>query len=361
LRLAAVLVAVLVGAGAFPVWAGAVSGARLHGHAALAKEPTVSGTVRVTFSALVDPNGRATTAYFQFGLNLRYRGPGASRVLYNERTPAVHLRAGFGDHLVSGSVSGLVPHAPYHLRLVASSSAGTVRSRGTTFRTAKEPPPRRPVLGKTANVEPASGLVFVEALGGKSARAAGGPGVADGGGFLPLTETGQLPISSQIDARGGALQVLVATVNGRGTLRATLAGGLFSLAQIGSGLAKGLTTFTLLEGDFPGAPSYASCTTSTAASDRDARTAQLSSRVLQTLHTRDYGGSFSIQGTYSTGTARGATWETIDRCDGTLTIVQRGTVEVFDRGLGTTVAVQAGQTYLAEAPQTQPALLGREP
>jgi hypothetical protein len=72
--------------------------------------------------------------------------------------------------------------------------------------------------------------------------------------------------------------------------------------------------------------------------------------VQQTLHARDYGGRFRIQGRYSAGTARDTVWATIDRCDGTLTMVNRGTVNVFDLVRRATIAVHAGQHYLAQAP-----------
>jgi hypothetical protein len=41
-------------------------------------------------------------------------------------------------------------------------------------------------------------------------------------------------------------------------------------------------------------------------------------------------------------------WDTIDRCDGTLTIVKRGTVDVTDFRLRKTISVHAGHRYLAK-------------
>jgi hypothetical protein len=74
--------------------------------------------------------------------------------------------------------------------------------------------------------------------------------------------------------------------------------------------------------------------------------------VLPTLRARDENGSFRTAGRYSTATASaaGTAWDTIDRCDGTLTVVRRGTVVVADQALGQTLAVHAGQQYLAQAP-----------
>jgi hypothetical protein len=357
-RLAAPL-AGLAAVGAFWFGVVGVSGGRVlgaqraRGMAAVDNHPTVSGKGTVSFSAVVNPNGRATTAYFEFGLDPRYSEPRPRRVVYAERTPAVHLAADAATHLVSGSVAGLLPNALYHLRLVATSSAGTVRSGDTTFRTAKDPAPPPPVIGKTANVAPVSGLVFIELARTKSAQASATTGPANGPGFLPLTEPRQLPVGSSIDARAGAWQVMVASAHGRGRQRSTLTGALVSLSQTRSGRRKGLTTLDLLEGAFAGAPTYSSCRTPTVAKPYGPApvTPALSSRVLQTLRARDRAGSFRILGRYSVATVGpGTVSDTVDRCDGTLTVVHRGTANVDDLERHTTIVVRAGQRYLATAP-----------
>ena len=46
---------------------------------------------------------------------------------------------------------------------------------------------------------------------------------------------------------------------------------------------------------------------------------------------------------------RGTRWEMIDRCDGTLTKVQRGSVVVRDFRKKKNVVVKAGKSYLARA------------
>jgi hypothetical protein len=48
---------------------------------------------------------------------------------------------------------------------------------------------------------------------------------------------------------------------------------------------------------------------------------------------------------------RGTEWDTIDRCDGTLTVVHRGTVLVTDFRRKITIPVRAGKSYLAAAPR----------
>jgi hypothetical protein len=319
----------------------AMSGARPVGASggALSDALVVSDSGAVTFSAAVHPRGRATTAFFQFGLALRYREPRPAHVLYDQSTPTVHLAPAFGIYSVSGRASGLVPNAIYNLRLVARSSAGTVYSPNATFRTAKDPAPRRPLIASKANLAPASGLVLIRpgllAPSGMSeaARLVSGPG------FRPLTEPRRLPVDSQIDARAGALRLTVAGPNPGETQQATLAGGLFSLAQSSQAPTRGLTTVNLVEGAFPGAPTYDSCATHPFA-------------VLQTVRARDQHGRFLTltRDSSATASAAGTAWDTIVRCDGTVTVVHQGTVTLSDFQLHLTVTVRAGQHFLALAP-----------
>ena len=60
-------------------------------------------------------------------------------------------------------------------------------------------------------------------------------------------------------------------------------------------------------------------------------------------------GKFRTNGKYSAATVRGTIWLVQDRCDGTLTKVTRGTVQVRDFRRKKTVTVKAGHTYLARA------------
>jgi hypothetical protein len=60
-------------------------------------------------------------------------------------------------------------------------------------------------------------------------------------------------------------------------------------------------------------------------------------------------GRFRTRGRYSAATVRGTKWDTIDRCDGTLTTVSRGVVTVRDFRRHRTVRVRAGKRYLARA------------
>ncbi|MFZ0040138.1 MAG: hypothetical protein WAK93_02440, partial [Solirubrobacteraceae bacterium] len=119
-----------------------------------------------------------------------------------------------------------------------------------------------------------------------------------------------------------------------------------------SGRLKGLTTFSLRENAFTGAPSYTTCTTKKKTTRQPvsplAQIAKLSSKVLQTLHASDRGGKFRTKGRYSAATVRGTDWFTEDRCDGTLTTVKRGSVNVQDFRTRKTIVLKAGHSFLAK-------------
>ncbi len=313
--------------------------------------PVVVSSSSARFSGTVDSNGLATTADFEYALDPKYSGGGP--VIYSAHTPAVELTAGVTSFKLTSPVSGLVPNALYHVRLVATNSAGTTDGPDQKFTTAPSPPPPPPILGATQNAVPVSGFVLVKLP--HTGYAADdldseGTALAKGQGFIPLTQARQLPSGTQIDARHGTLNLTSATATRtHGKLQTvTVSGAIFGISQSPTGLTKGLTTLALLEGDFPGAPSYASCPKADADAP-GARAATLSPKLLQTLRASDQHGSFRTTGRYSSATVRGTVWGVRDLCDGTLTIVHRGTVDVFNFGTRRTVAVHAGQSYLAKA------------
>jgi uncharacterized repeat protein (TIGR01451 family) len=107
---------------------------------------------------------------------------------------------------------------------------------------------------------------------------------------------------------------------------------VFTVDQATSG---GVTTLTLTGADF------SSCSTPRRLSAKN-----------QTPIRQLWGsakGNFQTKGRYAAATVRGTIWLVQDRCDGTLTQVVEGVVEVADSTLGKTVSVPAGQSYVAPA------------
>ena len=60
-------------------------------------------------------------------------------------------------------------------------------------------------------------------------------------------------------------------------------------------------------------------------------------------------GKFQTKGRYAAATIRGTTWDTIDRCDGTLIKVTKGSVLVNDLKKHKKIVVKKGHSYLAKA------------
>jgi hypothetical protein len=290
-----------------------------------------SSSTAAGFSGTVNPEGQATTVFFQYGIDSRYRPGGGTAVIYDQSTPPQTLPADATPHAVSASASGLVPNALYHVRLVASNATGTTFGPDQTFTTPAGPAPPPPVLGKSVNVKPVSGQVFV-LVGTK---------------LVPLTEGEQLPSGSVLDTRAGSLQLTTATGVGHKSQTGVFGGAIFKLTQARGHAGHGLTTLALVEGAFPGAPSYATCKAHKAA---DATSSAASSKTLQLLRASAHG-KFRTSGRYSAATVRGTKWTVADRCDGTLTHDITDSVAVTDFVHHKTIILHAGRSYLAKAPR----------
>jgi hypothetical protein len=86
-----------------------------------------------TLHANIDPRGRATKYYFEYGTNTSY----------GHRAPQSALASDWGSGIsqVAVPLTGLSPGATYHFRVVASNSSGTTRGDDAHFTTAANPPP----------------------------------------------------------------------------------------------------------------------------------------------------------------------------------------------------------------------------
>ncbi len=292
--------------------------------------PTNMTSDGAALSGAVDPEGTPTEAFFQYGLDPSERGPGAPRTLYDESTAPQPVGSDSSDHAVSVPLSGLLPGALYHARLVAVNSAGTTYGADQTFTTPAAPAPPQPVLGQSENAQPVTGTVFIK---------------SSSGAYVPLTGVTQIRTGTQIDALHGSLQ-LTASVGKRNKEHGIFGGAVFKLTQARSGGQKGFTTLTIVERAFKGAPSYSLCAAHKA---DDATIAKASSRTLQLLRASAHG-KFTTKGKYSAATVLGTKWTTADRCDGTLIHDITDSVKVTDFVRHKTVILHAGQSYLALAP-----------
>jgi phosphodiesterase/alkaline phosphatase D-like protein len=142
-----VLTAVVVAAGTVTgVAAAASSPSVVTGKVSSVKQSTT------VLHGTVNPNGRSTTYYFQWGLTTAY---GA--------VSSVHS-AGSGTKNVAVHVTAtqLIPGTRYHYRLVASNGSGSAAGVDHTFKTAGHPPPAvatGPATGVTSTSATVTGIV----------------------------------------------------------------------------------------------------------------------------------------------------------------------------------------------------------
>ena len=113
------------------------------GPVAVTGSATSVTTTTATLNGTVDPNGRATTWYFEYGTSTGY----------GSKTAEKSAGSGTSTAGVSAPVSGLTRGRLYHYRLVATSDAGTSRGADQTFSTITAP---TAVTGAASSIAPTS-------------------------------------------------------------------------------------------------------------------------------------------------------------------------------------------------------------
>jgi hypothetical protein len=186
--------------------------------------------------------------------------------------------------------------------------------KGSSSTIAKLP---QPAFAETVDLRAVSGKVLVE------------PPAS--GGFSTLSGDRQLPVGTVVDAHAGVVRLTAATGSGGRLASGEFQAGVFEIRQ--SRAEPGVTELRIR--DDPAA--------------RAACARRPSRRVFGRL-LGDANGRFRTRGRTSAATVRGTAWGVRDRCDGTLTIVRRGTVVVDDFARHERVVVRAGDSYLAKSP-----------
>ena len=104
-----------------------------------------------TVQGIANPNGLATTAYFEYGLTTGYGNQTTSQSIGNGTT-AVNVQA---------VVSGLQPNTTYHFRIRANNSGGTALGEDVGFTTQADPPlaVTEPAISLTATGATLAGVV----------------------------------------------------------------------------------------------------------------------------------------------------------------------------------------------------------
>jgi hypothetical protein len=176
-----------------------------------------------------------------------------------------------------------------------------------------------PVAGKTVNIKRARGVVKYKVPGAKT--------------FVTLKDPVQVPMGTTFDTVKGRVTLFSAADLKGGVQDAWFYEGIFKVTQ-----TRGAKPVTVLSMAGP----KPSCTTA-----RSSLASAAAAKKKQRKLWGDGKGKFRTNGRFSSATVRGTKWVVIDRCDGTLTRVVRGSVAVRDNVRKKTVIVRAGKQYLA--------------
>jgi hypothetical protein len=204
--------------------------------------------------------------------------------------------------------------------------------------------PAPPVPGKSAVAKVVSGTVLVKYPPGSTP-----PGASPANGFVPFQGAANLPVGTQLDTTKGRVKLTsAADTGGKKTQASDFYGGIFQFKQAAPKKkpkkAEALITDVVLKGQL----SRSSCAPLKGASAATVDKKKGPKGVLGKLWGNGKG-KYRTTGKYSSATVRGTIWLTQDECDGTLTKVTRGTVQVRDFKRKKTVTVKAGHSYLARA------------
>jgi hypothetical protein len=179
----------------------------------------------------------------------------------------------------------------------------------------------KPVLGRIVVASRVSGVVRVKVTGSRT--------------FALLTRPRQIALGATIDATRGTVKLVTAAAAVGQTQSGQFSKGAFTVFQEHSD-----TTDLRLVG---GRPARTCGSHASALGAAVGASSSVNSRVLRLLR-GSARGHFRTIGRYSAATVRGTEWETIDRCDGTLTADTEG---VVDSTTGTlTFSLRPGQTAI---------------
>jgi hypothetical protein len=251
---------------------------------------------------------------------------------------------------VQAAITGLPAGTVIHARLEVAAGKHEAHGDVMTFTTAPAPeeapggPTTPPGAGEAPGDAPAPGPPAAPKLGARFGAAAqeGSVRVRLPGAdrFVDLPDAASLPVGTVMDARAGAV-VLTTALAGGDVQRATFGGGRFTVRQAAQ--RGGLTDLHLRGGRF-GACRQARGTRSLLGV---ASAAGKRPRPVRKLWGKDRGGRFRTHGRDSVTTVRGTEWSVADRCDGTVTRVTEGAVDVKVRRTGRVVRIEAGERFVA--------------
>jgi hypothetical protein len=214
------------------------------------------------------------------------------------------------------------PAVPQNMRIAVANDhfgavVGTLANGSGVFVAPVGPSAAEPSTAKFVGAARVSGTVSIQ--------------VPPSNKFVPLQTGDVIPIGAVVDATKGRVRITIALPNGT-RQSSDFFQGVFRVTQAKSGLA----TMVLAGGSFRACGPAASVQ------------AAKSKKVIRQLWGNG-AGKFQTKGRYAAASIRGTTWDTIDRCDGTLVKVTQGSVLVTDLKAKRKIVVKKGRSYLAKA------------
>jgi hypothetical protein len=197
-----------------------------------------------------------------------------------------------------------------------SSSKTTSTATGTTGKN-----PTQPVFAQSVVLQRVSGTVRVK--------------LPSSAAFVRLQGVPRVQLGTVIDARGGLVRLTAASPTAGKLAVGDFHEGEFRVLQ--SGANNGAVELSLQD-------TKSERTTCTGVNGSRKQTTSLLGVLLGSGQ-----GHFQTRGEFAAASVEGTDWGVRNRCDGTLTVVRKGTVLVTDFRLHKNVTVHAGQTYLARA------------
>jgi photosystem II stability/assembly factor-like uncharacterized protein len=202
------------------------------GPSASTNPATIITSSSANLNGIANPNGLATSAYFEWG----------TTTAYGNVTSVQSLGSGTTDVPVSASISGLAAGTTYHFRAVATNSQGTSFGPNQSFNT----PPPAWTTHSTGAFMPHYGITFLNTTTGWAVGSS-----ASSGGIVVTTSDGGSTWSVQSSGGGGLASVKFVSsstgwavgVNGR--IIATTDGGANWTTQT-SGTANHLSSVSFI-------------------------------------------------------------------------------------------------------------------
>lgn len=191
-------------------------------------------------------------------------------------------------------------------------------------------------MGKSVTISAASGKILVRVPGSRR--------------YVPIEQLTEIPVGSIIDARKGRARITAEVDPRTGRTQSSLFWDWYFRILQTTG-RKPITEARLVKGSFAGCTPRRAARGALVAQAAQAKKRKRSSKRVRRLF-GDGNGDFRTGAKRSSATVRGTRWRVEDRCDGTLTRVTRGRVDVRDFRLKKTIRLRAGKrsVYLAKAP-----------